>query len=387
MITFNMKRSIIGVLLLFQISSHAKIYGPKRYDYKGLAGFVASDVYYAKENFDANAQAQNLPSSGSYLLADFPFGFRYIYGGNMGFETELKASFAQSESSDFVNGATRSNSALSELRVSGDYLFETSSFDLIPEVEIIVPFAKVDPNGDTVLVSEGVQSIITRLHLQTEFGATDLFSHIGYEQRDKGRSDLMPWSVGLGWQYGKSYFAGRLFGFQSISDDSQTNTAIVRETYLNKVNGGAAKFYSVNPNVISTEGIMSFRLNPKWEMQFRAGLDIAGENYSKGFFAGASFILDWGLQNRTLRRRPVKPTKSKPDVRGSGIAIDPGSVDFKEQMDDQQRDDQQYFAPPPPPRPKPQPKPRGPVAPSDQQIQQQLDDVEMKIELKKKKGR
>lgn len=377
-----MKKVIVGCLLLFQVAAYAKIYGPKRYDFRGLVGFVGADVYQASERFDNNANAKGLPYSGTYLLADFPFGFRYVLLGNIGLEAELKASYAVSESKAPVYGGSRTQSQLNEMRISADYLIQTDMFDIIPEFEAIFPFTKVNPQDDDVLLSEGVQSLIGRVHLQTEFGASEVFANIGYQNRDKGRSQLVPWSVGLGWNPGKLFFGGRVFGFQSVSDDDEENIRIFRESYIDKVNAGAPRFYGVTPSVVSAEGIVSFRASPKWTLQFNAGLDIAGENYSKGIFGGANLILDFGLQERNPHRRVRRKREEAPQP--SGIAIDPYDNKFREEIISDPKD-QEYFQPPPAPRKRPRVK--KPAVPSQRQLQDQLDDVEMQIELKKKRRR
>ena len=380
----NFRSFFAGVLLfLFHLSVEAKIYGPKRYDSIGLLTYVSSDLYYSTENFDSNSKAGGLPSSNSYLLMDIPFGIRYGLLPTLAFEAELKASYAMSKSSDPFLGGERTNSEIHEARFSSDMLIETSGFDLIPELEIVFPFKKIDANTDTVMVGEGVQTITGKLHLQTEFGVADFFSFIGYQKRDSGRSDLVPWSIGMGWNNSGSLLGARLFGFQSISDDEDTNSAFIRESLNYKVNGGSYRFYGVNPSAVSTEFLWFIKLQRQWQIQFNAGLDLAGQSYSKGIFAGVTLILDWGEKQRSLRHRPRRQIQ---EPEGSGVAIEPETIDFKEDTNDNQ---EQYYFKPPPPRapPRPQVRPRTRVSPSDQQIKDQMDDAEMQIELKRKKKR
>ena len=377
-----MKLLILFTLFLFQNSVHAKLSGPKRYDYKGFAGYVSTDLYYATQGFDNNGKEFQLPSSGKFMLADFPFGARYILGDRIGVEAVLKASFAQSESSQPIDGGTRTNSQLSEFRASMDYLFETNAFDLIPEIEVIVPFTDISSDSDEVPVSEGVQSIIGRMHFQMEFGKADFFSSIGFESRDKGRANLMPWSLGLGWQAQSSFWGARVFGSQSISDDEDKDTPVLRNAYISRVSAGAARFYSVNPNVISAELLTNFKLSPKWEMQLRGGLDVAGENYSKGFFAGATLVLDFGHQDAPTRRRRRQTKEIQEQIR-TGIAVDPDAAEFKEQKTEVEKE-QQYFEPPRP-KPKPKRKTRGSKQISEDAVQDELDDAELQIEMKRRR--
>jgi hypothetical protein len=376
-----MKFLILATLLIFHFQSQAKIYGPKRYDYKGLVGFVSADVFSASENFDTDGEAVSLNSSGEYLLAEFPFGVRHLMGSAWAVEGEMKASYASSNSSTAFTGGERTNSQIHELRFSTDYIFPMQAFDLIPEFEFVMPFDTIGLDSDDVLVNEGAQTMSLKLHLQTEFGASDFFGYLGYSSRGEGRSNLLPWSVALGRQSRSILWGGRLFGFQSISDDSDTNAPLPRLQFIERVNAGAARFFGINPSSVAAEGFFHFDFSKTWKVQTRLGLDLAGESYSKGIFAGVTLLMDFGPIADKGRRRVLKENAPR-RARGNGIAIEPDSIDFKEETQEQ-GDEQEYFAPPPAIKVKPTNRINN--GPSSEDIQNQMNDVEMKIELKKKR--
>lgn len=373
-------------LFLFQVAANAKIYGPKRYDAIGLITYASADLYYTTENFDANSKVSGLLSDNNYMVLDIPFGLRYNVQPTWAIEAELKATYAKSKSSDPFNGGERTNSEIHEARFATDLLIETNAFDLIPEFELVIPFTKISSTTDSVMLGDGVQTMTGKLHVQTEFGQGDFFSYLGYQKRDQGRSDLLPWSIGMGWNSGGSLLGARLFGFQSISDDKDKNFRFSREYVNNKVNGGSLKYYSVNPSVMSVEGLWFFKLQRQLQVQLHFGLDLAGQSYSKGMFGGLNFVFDWGEKQRSLRHRPKREVQQP---RGNGIAVETETIDFRE--DTNESTDQKYFAEPPPPRVQPVPQPRQrnrgtrPAGPSDRQLKDQMDDVEMQIELKRKK--
>jgi hypothetical protein len=376
-----MKFLILATFLLFHFQSQAKIYGPKRYDYRGALGFVSADVFSANENFNTDGEAVPLNSKGEYLLAEFPFGVRYLLDSAWGIEGEMKASYASSNSSAAFIGGERTNSQIHELRFSTDYIFPMQAFDLISEFEWVMPFDTIGLDSDDVLTNEGAQSVILKLHLQTEFGANDFFGYLGYESRGEGRSNLLPWSIALGRQSGSALWGGRLFGFQSISDDSDTDLPFPRLQFIEKVNAGAARFFGINPNSAAAEGFLNFDFSKTWKVQTRVGLDLAGESYSKGIFAGITLLMDFGPIADKGRRRVIKESAPR-RARGSGIAVEPDSIDFKEETLEQ-GDEQEYFAPPPAIKVRPTNKINN--GPSSQDIQNQMNDIEMKIELKKKR--
>jgi hypothetical protein len=370
--------------LLFQLSVEAKIYGPKRYDSAGLETYISSEAYYTNSNFDSNSNESHLTGSNYYMLVDIPVGIRYPITPIWDFEAELTGSWAKSKSSDPTFGGERTNSQIHEMRLSTDTLMPMDGFDLIPELEAIFPFGTISGTTDSVMIGEQVTSFTGKLNLQTRFSQTDLFSYLGYQKRGSGRSDLLPWSVGLGWNAGVNMLGLRVFGFQSATQDSDKSNELTREATNYKVNGGSLKFYAVDPAVTSIEALWFLKFPRQWQLQFNAGLDLAGTNYSKGQFAGLTLIFDWG--DRGFRGHSSKKVVQP---RGSGFAVDSDTVDFKE--DTNEGNDQQYFAPPPPPRvrpaPAPRPKPKTNVGPTDQQLQDQMDDTEMQIELKRKKSK
>ncbi|MFN9067409.1 MAG: hypothetical protein ACK5V3_09285, partial [Bdellovibrionales bacterium] len=320
-----------------------------------------------------------------YMLIDIPVGLRYGLNKTWGFESEIKASYAKSDSNTPLTGGERTNSAIHEARIATDFYIPLENFDLIPELEFVFPFNDINTNSDDVLLNEGATSLTGKLHLQTEFGAMDLFGFLGYEVRGDGRSHLLPWSAALGRVAGSWFFGGRVFGFQSLTEDNDTNQRLLRQSYIERVNGGAARFFGVNPNSISAEALLFWQVNRAWQMQLRAGLDLAGENYSKGIFSGLSLVMDFGTMPRSARRKG--PPKDEPlkRARSAEIAVEPDSVDFKE--DTQATGDEQEYFDPPPTAPRYQPNKKNDSAPSEQQLQQQMNDAEMKIELKKKKKR
>ncbi len=373
-------------LFLFQVAANAKIYGPKRYDAIGLITYASADLYYTTENFDANSKAAGLLSSNEYMVLDIPFGLRYNVQPTWAIEAGLKATYAKSKSSDPFNGGERTNSEIHEARFATDMLIETNAFDLIPEFELVIPFTKISSTTDSVMLGDGVQTMTGKLHVQTEFGQGDFFSYIGYSKRDQGRSDLLPWSIGMGWNNGGSLLGARFFGFQSITDDKDKNFRYSREYVNNKVNGGSLKYYSVNPSVMSVEGLWFFKVQRQLQAQLHFGIDLAGQSYSKGMFGGLTFVFDWGEKQRSLRQRPKREVQQP---RGNGIAVETETIDFRE--DTNESSDQKYFAEPPAPRVQPAPQQRQrnrgtrPAGPSDRQLKDQMDDVEMQIELKRKK--
>ena len=115
--------------------------------------------------------------------------------------------------------------------------------------------------------------------------------------------------------------------FFSVLSDGFTNQPEQRLSFINKVNGGSYRFYSVNPSVfLSWTAWMELKFKPV-STKFYFHLDTLGQNYAKGFSCGIITQLKWHTKSsiadrrggisfdfdeKTLRQNPMKiPTLKK----------------------------------------------------------------------------
>jgi len=330
---------------------------------------VGTDFFYSEANYGSGGTSQSLPSGNHYQLWNIDFGTRYIPRST--WSVFAAGTVSNAESKDSV--ATRSNSSLSQALVGFDFLMYSDAFQLIPEIVGVMPFEKIDPATDTVANSEGVLEVRSRLIAQKDFGGWRGYGWLGFNYRGDGRSFLMPWGVGAQWKLTRLRLGAELFGYQSVSDDTDKDS-LLRTSYINGVNAGSLKFYGANPSLMDTQLYAAWMISPKWTLQANGGMTLTGSNSAAGFHVGGfirySFDMTEGYTEDLYEpvRSPVPNYRS--NMYNNEMSSEKKVRNFREETDDGV--DQNLF------RPRPTKKPN---------IQQQLDDTEFQIELKRKKRR
>ncbi|WP_374034735.1 hypothetical protein ACES2I_02185 [Bdellovibrio bacteriovorus] len=339
---------------------------------------VNANYFYSEANYPASGGgSQSLVSGNSYSLIDTSFGTRYVPKKNwsiFGWGT-----ISNAESKDSV--ASRSNSSISEAAVGFDFLMYSDLFQLIPEVIAVIPFEEVNPASDTVLNSEGVFEVRSRLIAQKDFGTLRGYGWLGFNYRGSGRSFLMPWGVGAQMKMQRLRLGAELFGYQSVSDDTTDVTEALRTSYINSVNAGSMKFYSVKPNLMDSQLYATWLISPKLSVQANGGMTLTGSNSAAGFHVGGFIRYSFDMSEGYSEPEYAPPVENPvPNYRSnmyeeSDLSSEKKVRRFKEQTSDGV--DQNLFKPRPT-----QPKKRPRV---DDELQQQLDDTEFQIELKSNK--
>ena len=379
----------------------------KTYKYGELQTYLAADFLYATQSFDDSGSTQSVARSGDYFyVLEMPIGVRYSLSDYWAVTTELQFAASESKTSDPLYRATRNNSTFNEIRFGTDFLIKENPIELIPEFELILPLEKYDNSTDFAMTSEGVMQITAALRTQQKFGHFVTFGRLGYTYRAGGRSSLVPYSVAMAIDSGKTLYGAELAGFQSISNDQDKNNALARQTTITKVEAGVRRFYSINPSGTDLNLFMNMNLSNKWKLDFNFGYTILGTSYSQAPHVGTMLTMNWDLFQPEKNSRQI----SAPLDPESQLSTEKNIEHFKEEVQDGV--DQDIFKPQPTPKPVPvvktKPRPKAKVTPkavakkpikkivqkrsaparlksvpSDDDLQEQLDNTEMKIQLRK----
>lgn len=330
---------------------------------------------------DANhngSGAEALTADGRFQLIDVGFRSRFVMTPNWALSATMNVGNAES-SNTLVS---RSNLALTTASVCLEMLWELGAVELIPEASLLVPFEKNSADQDSVMVTEGVTETLLNLNAQAKFRGFTLFGSLGYDLRGGGRSSLMPWSAGIEFKPGRVRFGGRLFGFESVSDDADTGgvAEAARVTTSNRANAGSMMFYAVNPSVIDSDLFLIFGFGSNWDLRVGGGATLTGRNTAATYHADAT--LSFRFQTVPVARQAREK---------SNMVVDPFVDQFKEDVNDGV--DQKLFEPAPKALPMKDPsmapptlrmrKERQRISSEDQdRLKETLDAAEMQIELK-----
>lgn len=335
-------------------------YNRNRFNFEANYRYFKADANYTQ----AGGEYVSLPSGYKYQVSDFDFGIRWTTGLTWGFYTSARASSAESTTA----GVNRSNSEISQVVAGVDMLMiSNSAFDFIPDLSLTFPLQRVSKTSDKVLTSEGALELSARGIARLKLGRFVPFASAGITYRDEGRSTLLPYNVGAEIKLSSLTVGGDVGGYQTILKDQYTNNSSERHSVVVK-NGSSLKYYSVDPSLLETSAWVRWS-NGTWGLRAGAATTITGANAAAGltFFGGLHFSLDGD----------GRPKRSKPII-DSPISTDDEVQKFEETTNDGV--DQNLFRKPvPPPKQKPRPDP----AQQRLKMQQELDQTEFQIELKK----
>ena len=316
------------------------------------------DFMKTEHNYEVDGGSfEKLQNSHYYQTTNFDLGARWNAISNAAFYTQLKMTMAESEDFNII----RTNSGLNELKIGSDFLLTEAYFDIIPEIYFIYPFARVDKSADDVLLGEGAMELTAKLWVQKNWSSIFAYAMGGLTYRDEGRAMLLPYSVGLEWDNSILDIGGEVGGFFRLNNDDETDNRIIRTAVTNKVNGGSLKYYSVNPSLLEAKVWLNMDFSQEFSLRGGLAQTLNGESSAAGmtFFA----LLTYGFNPNS------NPTKIKSANEVTGTPQEMPNSEFV--PDDSSQVDQSAFQPP--------------AAKTEKQIQQELDNAEMQIELKKQK--
>lgn len=363
----------LGALLSFNQAfaiNHYKEFSDGQWAFDATAYYLRTNSNFANDGSKADFAQSNY-----FQVLDTQLGTRWGLSEQLNLYAYGNIGSAESKGVD----ATRSNSTFNRVIMGGELLIDVGGFQLVPEFDVNYNLEKVSNTQDVAINSDGSNAFTGRLNVQLDFSGFLVFGYAGFTYRDNGRSNLVPWGVNAEYAAEQFHVGGEIFGFQSITDDKDKGTTneALRTAVLARVNGGSARYYSINPSVIDSNVYMKFAVNRKWNLWAGAGMTFAGSNYSNGFHfeGGVRYILG-GEADESYYRRQEEIEK---------ISTDRKVEKFREDTSDGV--DQRMFRPTPtPPPPKPVVKARKATV-SERQVRDQMDDVEMQIELKSNKKR
>ncbi|MES3036967.1 MAG: hypothetical protein V4736_03590 [Bdellovibrionota bacterium] len=340
---------------------------------------VSAETQYfsSNKNYDSNGKSVALLYDNSYSLIQAPFGARYIFSPHFSMRGGVEISMAESKNADPFYRGNRSNSAIDEVSAGTDYLmFDWSGWQLVTDLDVRMGLIGISNTTDEVMTHEGVTTITPSVQLQTASESFEILGNVGYRYRTGGRADLVPWAVNAGLVFGSFSFGAELAGQQSIGQDADKGTTaseLAREIAVLRANGGSYRFYGINPSYMEAAGFARFR-GDTWKTSIFGGTTLSGTNYAEGIFVGVNVTLAFDFGSASYMT-PAKKRRSAP--------AEP-EEEFRPSTNDGV--DQNLFKPIAKPPPKKSATKKStyqnvPAAP----VQEQLDEAEMIIELKRKK--
>lgn len=310
------------------------------YDFEFETQYFKTDANYT----ESGGSYQKLLSGQSYEIFNFYLKSSYDLSKRSSMYGNLNIANATS------NGMvlSRSNSTVTGAVLGYAHRFYDEGFDLVADFYTLIPFQKIDQNTDTVINAEGVIEATGLLRGQVDFPTFSALGYVGATFR-QARSALLPWGAGLEANYTKWGWGGKIFGYQSISDDPDTSNRIQRTIVTDRVDASSLLFYSVNPSVIDSEVFARIKFDNVWTLAFGGGATLTGTSTAAGYHAGVSLKYSWDSEPSYYMKNPGATTPE------DNLSSEKKVPRFKEETDDgvNQKLFQKKGTTPPAPTPRP----------------------------------
>ncbi len=324
-------------MLIFFLALAANFYlaqaevrdAPRGVDYR-----LDADLSYfsTQSNFTAGGgSTEDLPDSGYFT----ELVTRFLYTQDLGKMQRLYGGFTYSMVESDDGFTTRENSGLNEILMGGQLWLNSGSLHLVPQADLVYPLFRIDRNSDDALLGEGAMKIRGGSWLILPYGNFIPFVYVSYEYRDEGRSHNLPYSVGAKLQMDSLWLQGEFRGYERLISNEDTETRAARDAFLQRVNGGSYRYYSMNPAVGELAGSAGITVLDSWMIYGGVAYTIRGSSAAEGLTGTIGLAYTPNPGNSSSRRRSSTPN------------FESGTETLKEA--------DQYFNEDPrvPPRPKP----------------------------------
>ncbi len=358
----------LGLLLLLIAQNgysfnKLKTYEPRTFEISGGATYFETSA-----NFNDVGTKVNLVSSNKYTLLDMFLESRYVFKDFWSVRAKAYISNAESKNTDF----NRANSTLNTIEAGADWMVYRGFMDVVPELTVRYSLDEISTTQDSVVTNEGIMEVTAMIKAQNNYQWFSYYAGGGYDFRS-GRSGIMPWYLGGGLQWKHSFLGLELNGFQTVTDDpDRGSNEAARNTLNQRVNAGSYKFYSVNPSHIQVQANLDIGFSSGFIVKSYIANSISGQNYANGMTIGlmVNLLFDTFSNNPhkdVLPVREVEPVKREENYQiQTQDGVDQGL--FKKEVE-----------------PEPVPVKKYNKVPTQDDIQDQLDQAEMSIKLKSKK--
>ena len=279
--------TFLAIFAVFSARAHESPEAPRQ----GRHKLQAELSYFQTDgNFADDGAREGLLNGGS--LQGFLTDFSYAY--DLAPDWRLFAGFnvAMNESSDGT--FTRSNSGLDEAYVGAQKWYDVGRLEWAPEVVATLSFVETDmASGDEVLLGDGANRGRVGAWVLAPMKGYRPYGYLGFEYRDHGLSARLPYEGGIKVYLGDWWAQGAVRGVQSVIDDDDAGNALPRDLYLQIVDGGSFKYYSVNPSYTEVAVDAGWR-SGAWGAYAGAAMTVLGTSAADGFTVSAGVSYAFG---------------------------------------------------------------------------------------------
>lgn len=290
-------RFILLILCIFVTTPAAfaqepyKAFAPNRFDF-----YLKANYFNTNSNYDANGSKQALIAGASLQTLRTEAALRYVLFGRAGLTGGLEFGNVETNNGTQV----RTQSTMTHYFLGADFsLYKSKTWSLYAEGSFKNASESINVNGDEALASNGANEIVGKV--TGMYAGTDFRTYVsaGGNFRGEGLSTLLVYSFGADYNFSGFRVGLNFEGYSTVKDDEQTATPIVRDLLTTRVNAGSRRYYSVNPNYLEGQLVLSYAFDKNLNFAVFGGPSLIGSNSAQGVSAGAK--INWGFETEAAK--------------------------------------------------------------------------------------
>jgi hypothetical protein len=220
----------------------------------------------------------------------------------------------------------RTQSTLTYYFLGADFsLYKSKTWSVYAEGQFKNASESINVNGDEALASDGSNEMIAKATGMYTGSNFRTYVSAGGNFRGEGLSTLLVYSFGADYNFSGFRVGLNFEGYSTVKDDEQTATPIVRDLLTTRVNAGSRRFYSVNPNYLESQLVLSYSFDKNLNFAVFGGPSLIGSNSAQGLSAGAK--INWGFEAENAKvstSEVVEQTNQSPTDPGFKVDTDDG---------------------------------------------------------------
>jgi len=189
---------------------------------------------------------------------------------------------------------------VTELHAGIQYRLARKPVVFIPELFVTQPFNSIDSSTDEVLTGEGAFVVQGGFWLKKSILGFHNYLYLGANHRNEGRSNLALHSIGTYLKPKPWVFGAEIYGYDSITDDKETDTPLTKLTVTSTVSGSSLRYYAINPSILEFKLWTGFDFDNDIQINGGYVFPITGKNTARG--NTILFGLTWKFDFEKLRK-------------------------------------------------------------------------------------
>ena len=248
------------------------------------------DFFQSSQNFTNRGVKSDLPLGGKYREVPVRIGMRHDPDSRFSFFGELGVNSVKAEN----RALNRERTALSHLLVGADFQLLDWPVLVVPELRMMVPLTTISLTDTEAFVGEGVFGIQSGIAVSKVYKYLWLSAYAGFDYRMSGRASLGVWNAMAKLRFWSLFLDLEAAGSSVLMDDEEAFFPDSRFNYINSVNAGSYRYYSVNPELTEARLALGIQFSPTTAARIGFGQGLSGFRSAFGQTYFLSFQMDFG---------------------------------------------------------------------------------------------